>query len=138
MALFAVGDSDLSNIAGTQSYDACIVEFDSVPFNDTIQISYIFASEEYPEFVNSGYNDAFAFFISGPGISGTQNIARLPGTTTPVSINNVNMGSYACPGPSTGCTNCGFYIDNCNGTTIQYDGFTTAMIASSSVTPCQS
>ena len=84
------GDSQLDPLAGATTYDACALEFDIIPLCDTVSFNYSFGSDEYPEFVNSGYNDAFAFFISGPGITGQPNIAQLPGTTTYVTIDNVN------------------------------------------------
>ncbi|MCB0835026.1 MAG: choice-of-anchor L domain-containing protein [Bacteroidetes bacterium] len=129
----------LSNIAGFNVFDACVIEFDITPLCDTIGISYVFASEEYNEFVASNFNDAFAFFISGPGFGPPpgQNIALIPGTTTPVTINNVNNGNsptgFIPAGP---CTNCAYYQDNTFGTTIEFDGFTVPMVASAQVTPC--
>ena len=78
------GDADLTTLCGCGSTnDAAVLEFDFVPTNDTVKFNYVFGSEEYPEFVFS-FNDLFAFFISGPGIIGTPNIATLPFTTTPV------------------------------------------------------
>jgi gliding motility-associated-like protein len=115
------GDSDLSN----DPYDGCALEFDVVPLCDTLKFRYVFASEEYPEFVNQGVNDAFAFFISGPGIVGQPNIALIPGTSTAVSIDDLN-----------GNTNSQFYVTN-TGTTIEYDGYTTILTAWSVVQPCQ-
>ena len=120
-------------IGGTQTYNATILEFDFVPYSDTVRFRYIFGSEEYPEFAppnNSSYNDVFGFFISGPGIAGNQNIARLPNGSI-VSINNVNQ-----------ITNSSYYNDNGDGNTapynssplyIQYDGFTDLLTASSKV-----
>ena len=64
------GDADLTALAGIATFDAVILEFDFVPQNADFQFNYIFASEEYPEWVNAGYNDVFGFFISGPGITG--------------------------------------------------------------------
>ncbi|MBL0105202.1 MAG: choice-of-anchor L domain-containing protein [Bacteroidetes bacterium] len=75
------GDTALTTLAGAPTFDATILEFDFTPQNDTISFRYVFASEEYPEFVCSTYNDAFGFFISGPGIVGTVNIAQIPLTT---------------------------------------------------------
>ena len=74
--------------------DAAILEFDFVPQGDSLSFDFIFASDEYLEFVNS-VNDAFGFFISGPGISGpftnnAANIALIPGTSQPVTIDDVN------------------------------------------------
>jgi len=48
-------------------YDGCVLEFDIKPVCNTLQIDYVFASEEYPEFVCAGYNDVFGFFIEKRG-----------------------------------------------------------------------
>ncbi|HAP70771.1 MAG TPA: hypothetical protein DCR04_13805, partial [Flavobacteriales bacterium] len=136
------GDPDLSVLAaGFQTFDAAILEFDFIPQSDTLRFNYIFGSEEYPEYVNSGYNDVFGFFISGPGIAGpftggAENIALIPGTALPVAIDNVNNG-YSGTEPSTGpCENCAYYVDNSNGPAVQYDGHTTMLTAEIVVTPC--
>ena len=130
------GDADLDALPGISStQDACVLEFDLVPISDTITFDYVFGSEEYLEFVGTSYNDVFAFFISGPGISGTQNIALIPGTTIPVSINKVNNTINAV-----------YYNNNGTGSTspydsddyyIQYDGFTDVFQAMSVVTACE-
>lgn len=130
------GDVDLNIISGVTTYDAAVLEFDFIPASDTLRFNYVFSSEEYPEFVGGTVNDAFGFFISGPGISGpfssnSQNVAIIPGTTTPVTINDLNNGDNDCDfgGPNGPCSNCAFYVDNCNGSTVQYDGFTTPLTA---------
>ncbi|MBL4585621.1 MAG: choice-of-anchor L domain-containing protein, partial [Flavobacteriales bacterium] len=134
-------DPDLTVLATIPTRDAVILEFDFIPQNDTLRFNYIFASEEYPEYVNAGYNDAFGFFISGPGISGpftngAENIALIPGTTTPVTIDNVNNG-YSATEPSSGpCNNCAYYVDNSSGPAVEYDGYTTVLTAEAVVTPC--
>ena len=135
------GDATLSNLAGTNTMDATILEFDFVPTTDTIRFRYVFASEEYNEYVCSNYNDAFAFFISGPGITGQKNIALIPGTSTPVTINRVNNGTCGINGAfHTGCdlSNSVYFINNENpsGTSVQYDGFTTVLTAQTNVSPC--
>jgi len=122
------GDSDLDILEGTGSgtNDAVVLEFDFIPTGDTVVFDFVFGSEEYPEFVNGGYNDAFGFFLSGPGIVGpytnsATNIALVPGTSTPVTIDNVNSGS-----------NASYYVDNTVNTgpqSIQFDGYTTPITA---------
>ncbi len=130
------GDAQLTAIAGTNTFDASILEFDFIPYSDTIRFEYVYASEEYNEYVGL-FNDPVAFFISGPGYGTPYNIARVPGTTTPVSINTINNG-YSAVCPATGpCVNCAYYFDNCGGATVQYDGFTTPMTAFAVVQPCQ-
>jgi gliding motility-associated-like protein len=125
------GDPQLDGMAGGNTRDAAILEFDIVPQSDTLSFRYVFGSEEYPNFVGS-FNDIFAFFISGPGISGFRNIALIPGTGLAVSINNVNKFK-----------NEQFFIDNGDGrpsgppNSVQYNGFTTVLTAKSHVIPCQ-
>ncbi|MEO0471520.1 MAG: choice-of-anchor L domain-containing protein, partial [Bacteroidota bacterium] len=134
------GYAPLTTIAGTNTMDACVITFDITPLCDTIAIRYIFASEEYPVFVNS-INDVFAFFISGPGFGPPpgNNIALVPGTTTPVAINNVNNGTSfnACTPPPGPCTNCAFYVDNATGSSITFNAFTSVLTAEAVVQPCQ-
>lgn len=127
-----------SLIPGFTTYDAVYITFDFIPVSDTIRFRYVFGSEEYPEFVNSSFNDVFGFFITG-GIdpnTGTlynnENIALIPGTNIPVAIDNVNNGSTNT-GP---CVNCQYYINNDNGMTIEYDGLTTVLEAWARVIPC--
>ncbi len=130
------GSGLLSNniLGGTPTFNAATLEFDFIPYADTVRFKYVFGSEEYPEFAppnNSTYNDVFGFFISGPGITGLQNIAQLPNGGGVVSINNVNA-----------VTNAAFYNSNGDGSTspfnnspnyIQYDGFTDVLEAISAV-----
>lgn len=137
------GDMDLSDLSGEMINDQAIIEFDFVPTGDTLRFNYVFGSEEYPFYVNS-FNDAFGFFLAGPGISGpfsspagfpdgSANIALIPGTNTPVTIDNVNNspGGQDCPdGGSAGpCTNCEFYVDNCPIQDEAMDGMTTVLEA---------
>ena len=123
------GYTPLQPIANNQqTFDACLLEFDITPTCDTLQINYVFGSEEYPTFVNSIY-DVFAFFVSGPNPAGGNynnvNIALVPNTTQPVNIGTINNGTTNT-GP---CTNCAYYVDNTGGTSIAYDGFTTPLVA---------
>ncbi len=127
--LFEPSDPDLDAISANTTYDRAVLEFDFVPVSDTVKFRYTFGSEEYMEFVNAGVNDVFGFFISGPGITGpysnnSKNIALIPGTSTPVTIDNVNAN-----------LNPAYYFDNENppGQTIQYDGFTVPLTAVSAV-----
>jgi len=129
----------------TTSIDVCILEFDIEVPNDRLFADYVFASEEYMEFVCSEYNDVFAIFLSGPGITGMQNIARLPDGVTRVEINSINDGALISNFPAANCvslTNTGFFVDNTPGAgggaglTIEYDGFTTPLRAEATVNPC--
>ncbi len=134
----APGSPIFASVVSGQTYNASILEFDFVPYSDTVRFKYVFASEEYPEYVDQPFNDVFGFFISGPGITGMQNIARIPGTGAVISINSVNNGP-ANAGP---CNNCAYYVNNGNGSNapfnsssnyLQYDGYTTVLEAVSQV-----
>ena len=129
-------DPDLAILSNPQTVnDAAILEFDFVPAGDSLSFKFVFASDEYLEFVNS-VNDIFGFFLSGPGINGTFsnnaiNIALIPNTTDPVTINTVND-----------VVNPAYYVDNGDGFTapfntdpqyVQYDGFTVVITASALV-----
>ena len=125
------GDTDLESITGEPSFDACVLEFDFIPFSDNLTFNYVFGSEEYLEFVDQ-FNDVFAFLISGPGFPIPTNIALIPGTAQAVTINNLND-----------MDNSQFFIDNGDGispspnSTVQYDGFTTTLSVNVTVVPCE-
>ncbi|NVK63359.1 MAG: HYR domain-containing protein, partial [Flavobacteriales bacterium] len=127
------GDADLNALVpGYNTFDAAVLEFDITSNCNTVTFDYIFASEEYLEYGCSNFNDAFGFLITGPGYAPNTNIALVPGTTTPVSINNVINS------PGTNCvSNPAYYVDNAAGVATQYDGYTVVMTATASIQPCQ-
>jgi hypothetical protein len=98
--------------------DAVVLEFDVVTVSPTFAIRYVFASEEYREFVGSEYNDVFAFFVDGA------NVALTPGSADPVTINTINH-----------LENNGLYRDNEGGVETEFDGYTTPLLAVAVVEP---
>ena len=119
------GDADLNAaFGGITTYDATVLEFDFIPTADHMYVQYVFGSDEYNEWVGQ-FNDPFAFFLDGT------NIALVPGTTDPVSVGTVNLGS-----------NSAYYHNNDYGDfggvcpyDIEADGFTSVFTASSALTP---
>ena len=81
------GDPDLNSIARASTQDACILEiqFTVDPGVLAIEFQYVFGSDEYQEYVDSQYNDAFALKLNGV------NLALIPASSIPVSINTVNQ-----------------------------------------------
>lgn len=153
---FGQTDPDLEILASPQVVnDAAVLEFDFIPNGDTLKFDFIFASDEYPEYV-CGVNDVFGFFLSGPGFNGpftnnAENIALVPGTSIPISINTVNNGNVGANGMLANCVASSaqwnqqalYYVDNGNGTNapynsnaqyLQYDGMTTVLTAFALVT----
>lgn len=123
-----VGDGDLNSILSQGiTKDAASLQFEFSPASNTVKFKIVFASEEYPEFVNEPYNDVFGIFLSGPGITGKQNIANIPGTNSAISIKSINT-----------TVNNNLFVDNSTGNNISYDGFTTVIeIIAENLTPCK-
>ncbi|MBX7050626.1 MAG: T9SS type A sorting domain-containing protein [Flavobacteriales bacterium] len=135
-------DPDLDALSSYSVEDQCILEFDFVATGNSIHVQYVFASEEYNEWVCTQYNDLFAFFVTGPNPYGgnynSQNIALVPNTNMPVSINTINNGSPGSHGSAPICeslSNSQYYVNNAGGTTIGYDGFTVVMSSHLTITP---
>ncbi len=134
--VFTPGDNRLERIAGEKTSDAAILEIELVANTDEISFEYFFASEEYPEFVNKGVNDVFAFFIEGPGYDTAYNIARLPTTGEPISVDHVN----AKRNPEFYIENqtwTGYFAENTNdlASLFQFDGMTTKLEAKAKIQP---
>ncbi|MEY3051210.1 MAG: hypothetical protein RLY31_995 [Bacteroidota bacterium] len=135
----AVVDPDLQTIASGGLNDVAKYTITFIPTADTLRFKYVFASEEYPEWACSSFNDVFGFFISGPGISGPfsnngKNIALIPGTNIPVTINNIHpQNGGSCPPAFVE-----FYNDN-NNSAVQpvYDGYLQVFTAEAVVIPCE-
>lgn len=100
-AMFSLGDEQLQQLCQSTTSDAAILEFVFIANTDEISFQYSFASEEYPEYVNKGVNDVFAFLISGKGYKDASNIALVPNSNDYVSVDNVNSN-----------VNAEFYIEN--------------------------
>jgi hypothetical protein len=110
------GNALLDGLIGIPTEDATVLEFDFFSDTGDLFFNFVFASEEYDEFVFSGFNDVFGFFVDGV------NIALIPGTTDPVSVDTVNL-----------TTNPGLFNDNdfASGSPhdLEYDGFTDVFTA---------
>ena len=132
------GDLDLDTLTTSPTFDACTLEFDFVcATGGQITFQYVFASEEYNEYVASSFNDVFGFFLNGV------NIATLPGGAS-VAINNVNCGN---PYSSSAGGNCALYLNNscadlpvgtfpCSGPyDTEMDGLTVVLTATGTLLP---
>lgn len=117
---------EIGYTGGAISSDATRIEFDfTAPSDQDINIRFVFASEEYPEYAppnTSFYNDIFGFFIAPQGSASYQNIALVPGTNLPVTIGNINA-----------ITNSEFYIES-PGIQFAFDGYTVPISATFSAT----
>ena len=82
-----MGDSQLEALYPEWYFqDGTSLEFDFVPDANQVSIQFVFASEEYTEYVNDGFNDIFAIFVNGQ----TVNLATVEPNDDPVSIDSIN------------------------------------------------
>lgn len=117
------GDPDLTALAGYPTHDAASYTVTVIPKGSTLHVRYLFASEEYPDFVGSQYNDVMAVYVNG------KNCAYVPGTNLPVSVNTINYK-----------TNSQYFIDNTTSSNpyhTKMNGLTVPLTCSVPVTPGQ-
>jgi hypothetical protein len=118
------GNAQLTAISGFTTWDAAVLDFDfqfgdGTSVDNSLFFNFVFASEEYLDYVNTAYNDVFAFFVDGV------NIGLVPGDG-PITVNNVNPLVHSA-----------YYINNIGNTNgyavagldIKYDGLTTVITA---------
>ncbi len=139
-----LSDNDINIISGNKGcYDTALFEFDLVSETDKIQFNFLFASEEYPEYVNKNVNDTFAFIVTNTKTKTSKNIAILnEDENIPITVDNINH-----------INNSSYYIPNINWNkelltkhindiktlelpfVFQYDGFTKLLSATTNVIP---
>ena len=114
------GDEDLTEMAGMQTYDAAVFEASFVPEGSTLTMQVTFASEEYLEYVGSGFNDAVGVYVNGEK-------AELMVGDGDITIDNINDES-----------NSNLYIDNpasADTYNTEMDGFTVTLTLKAPVNP---
>lgn len=118
------------------------IDFDFITASGSIDLLYVFGSEEYQEYAVHPFtfNDIFAFLVTGTHPvtmeDSTWNIAILENSVDsahpggiPVSIRYINQDSNSTYYQS-------FYPSN-NQPGVQYDGITNKLVASTSLLPCE-
>ena len=114
----ANNNADFNALVGTNTYDASWLDVDFIPTGDTLTMQFVFASEEYPEYANSVYNDAVGVWVNGQPATLTFG----DGTTT---VGNVNAAD-----------NYNLYNDNTGDAyNTEMDGFTVTMTLTMTVIP---
>lgn len=140
------------NCSNGDQCDVVVLEFEVTPTGRSLEIDFVFAAEEFPEYVCSQFNDAVGIFVSGPGLSGPFsnsgiNIATLDDGSA-IAVNGVNGGIPGSNADGTACTltNTFGFVYNTPAdavgapnpalfTNTQFDGFTIPMSAKVVVTP---
>lgn len=80
------GDAGLNAVAGKTTFDGAILQANFIPDGDYLTMQFVFASEEYPEYVASNFNDAFGVWVNGSFVPVSITVAGN------VAIDEVNAG----------------------------------------------
>jgi len=103
-------DAVFNAAAGTNTYDASILDVDFIPTGDTMTMQFVFSSEEYPEYAGSIYNDSVVVWVNGEPVP-------LTATGSDTTVGGVNATS-----------NQNLYVDNTGDAyNTEMDGFTVTM-----------
>lgn len=119
-AFGGAGDEMLSKVSGQMTFDAAVFEASFIPTGDMLSMQIVWSSEEYLEYVNSGFNDAFAVWVNGVP-------AELVIGSGSISIDNINDK-----------VNSNLYVDNpssANTYNTEMDGFTVTLTLKVPVKP---
>ncbi|MFK7753256.1 MAG: choice-of-anchor L domain-containing protein [Sedimentitalea sp.] len=112
------GDDDFDDLAGAFTRDAAILEVTFTPLGDTITLDFVLSSEEYPEFINSVYNDVVGVWVNDVQATVTVGDGS-------ASIGNINGGATQ-----------NIYNDNTGDQfNTEMDGFTVTLTFVAPVTP---
>lgn len=119
------GYDPLSQLAGSQTYDAAVLTTTFIPTGNVMTMQIVFSSEEYLEYVNSGFNDIVSIWVNGEP-------ATLTVGSGAISIDNINNVS-----------NSNLYVDNpadldpALAYNTEMDGFTVTLTLKANVVPGQ-
>jgi hypothetical protein len=105
-------------LAGTNTYDAAWLDVDFIPTTNVITMQFVFASDEYPEYINTQFNDVVGVWVNGT-------VVPLAIGNGQISVNNVNN-----------VTTQNLYVNNTNDAyNTEMDGFTVTMSLVMNVNP---
>ncbi|MDO9527227.1 MAG: choice-of-anchor L domain-containing protein [Gemmobacter sp.] len=111
-------NSMFNALAGVRTYDAAWLDVDFIPTTSQMTMQFVFASEEYPEYINSIYNDVVGVWVNGQH-------APLALGTGQISVNNLNA-----------VNNPNIFVSNANDAyNTEMDGFTITMTLVMNVNP---
>lgn len=111
-------DPQFNAEAGTNTYDAAILTVDFIPTTSKFSIQFTYSSEEYPEYVNSIYNDLVGVWVNGQFVD----LAVGNGQS---NIGNVNANN-----------NENLFVNNANDDyNTEMDGFTVTLTLTLNVNP---
>jgi hypothetical protein len=112
------GDADFNALATGSSFDAAFLEMTFTPTGDTLTLDFVLSSEEYPDFVNTAYNDVIGVWVNGT-------LATVSVGDGTASISNINNGETQ-----------NIFNDNlADQFNTEMDGFTVTLTFTAPITP---
>ncbi|WP_164876097.1 Hint domain-containing protein [Falsirhodobacter deserti] len=118
------GNPALDQIAGLDTFDGAILNATFIPDGSTMTMQLVFSSEEYPEYVNGGFNDAVGIFVNGQKV-------QLSIGSGDISIDNITDG-----GTNGVPSNENLYLDNSQSQyNTEMDGLTITLTLKAPVNP---
>lgn len=79
-------NADFNAAAGTNTYDASYMDINFIPTGDTMTLDFVFASDEYPEYTNSVFQDFVGIWVNGTLVP----LGVGDGSTDPGNVNSTN------------------------------------------------
>ncbi len=111
-------NAQFNALAGTNTYDASILDVDFIPTGSVMTMTFVFSSEEYPEYATSQFNDIVGVWVNGTSVP-------LAIGTGKASVTNIGPG-----------TNANQYISNTGDQfNTEMDGFTLKLTLTIPVNP---
>ena len=133
-------DSYLQNLANQsgqtlQVTDVAFLSFDFTSISSSFSFDFIFASNEYGEW-QCGFSDVFAFVLTDLTTNLSQNLAIIPGTSSPVSVLTIRDQVYNGSCNSVNPTFFDVYnVDNPENSVMNMRGYTKVMTATAEIVP---
>jgi hypothetical protein len=116
----ANNNAQFNALAGAATFDAVWLDVTFVPTGDTLSIDFVFSSEEFPEYVGSGFNDVMGVWVNGQ-------LVPISVGNGQISVNNI-----------TSATNSNLIVNNTNDLfNTEMDGFTVTLSLTAFVIPGQ-
>ncbi|WP_395655236.1 choice-of-anchor L domain-containing protein [Flavobacterium sp.] len=139
------GDAFLQNLSDNNGGSSPIVnveylEFDFIPLSNSFSFNFLFASNEYG-FYQCEFSDVFAFVLTDLSSGVSNNLAVIPGSSTPVSVATIRNSSNNDPlSPNNNCASInpsffGTYNVGNPASALNMRGQTVVINASSAVVP---
>ena len=139
------GDAFLQNLSDNNGGSSPIVnaeylEFDFIPLSNSFSFDFLFASNEYG-FYQCEFSDVFAFVLTDLSSGVSNNLAVIPGSSTPVTVTTIRNSSNNDPSsPNNNCASInpsffGTYNVGNPTSALNMRGQTVVINASSAVVP---